>query len=136
MAWFAPVAAVFTVVQGISSIQAGRQAKRTAKANAELARLETEEEIRRTRKMQQREEALARAKAAASGVSEGGSMSSYIKEMEQENSRQLEWMRKAGRSRSSVIKEEGDAAWKSSLASAAGSFASAVGAGYDWWKTR
>lgn len=76
-----------------------RQQEMAAEMNARRVSQETDEESRRMSKMQREQEATARAKAAASGVQQSGSISEYLEGMMSENQAQLDWHKKSGQSR-------------------------------------
>ena len=110
-------------------------AKKQAKANARLEEQQTIEEARRMAKQQKRNLAMARAMSAAGGV-RGETVSGYLTEMKEEQTAQLEWLKKAGASRASMYRSQGNLALTQGLAGAASTAASAVSAGVksNWWQ--
>lgn len=114
------VAAAITAVSALVSAGAGfyaahqqseaaDEAGEIAERNAERAEAEAEESARRLQRQQDANQSLARARSAASGVV-GGSIDDYLSGMEAEDARQLDWMRKSGKSQSDIIRAEGDLA--------------------------
>src|SRR3990172_3745050 len=122
---FIPIAlAVISAISAFSSSRSQRRAARAQRAAAEeqrrIAELnavrveqETEEKIRRLGGQFGQEEALARARAAASGFkigqeSTGDSIALSLAAQQRENARQLGWESSAGASRASIIRRGGD----------------------------
>ena len=119
---------------------AGKEAEKMAKKNAERERAETEEAARRLEKEQGRTMALARARAAASGVSGVGSTGLFLSELESENRAELDWLLEAGKTRAEDILQQGRYARKGAASSAWQSYGGGLqsllgGASYiaDWY---
>ncbi len=132
------------VYSGFRQLDAGDDAREISEREAELARAETEEEARRLEKAQERQESLAKARAAASGVrSDTGSVALFLKELGDENTRQLDWLRRTGLRRAKLIEEGGEFARYQARSRAFSSFGQAFGAlpkfaeagsKAGWWK--
>lgn len=96
-----------TIFGAIQSYQAGQQQEALAEEqavladqNAQLQQQELDEQVRRQGKEDSRLRAAARARAGASGArSDSGTISSYLDYMEEEQGRELNWMKTAGASR-------------------------------------
>jgi hypothetical protein len=121
MAQAAPIIMAISSAAGAAySIKAGMDAKDAAsKAAAEQERLahqnaanieaETMEEHRRSTKEAESAEATARARAAATGVDtdEESSMSLVLNERQAEAKRQLDWIKRSGKSRADLARRSG-----------------------------
>ena len=83
-----------------SSYEAGQDA-------AKMADKETAENIRRANAEDRAKNAENRARIAASGVQFTGSPGLFLKEQQDEQSRQKSWMKKAGDYRADALKDEG-----------------------------
>lgn len=97
------VMSIFGAMQGY---KAGKQQEELAAQqalladrNTILAKKELNEQVRRQGDEDKRVRASARARAAASGAELSGSPLSYLNYMEEEQGRQLNWMKTAGASR-------------------------------------
>ena len=86
--------------------EAAEEGERIAEKNAQRAELETEEQARRLKAQQEKNQSLARARAAASGAG-GESIDTYLEDMEDEDYRQLDWLRRSGYNRSQIMRDEG-----------------------------
>ena len=103
-AWLIPAAlSVFGAIQGY---EAGKDMEkqademdRLAEKNALLKRRELTEQVRRQAEEDKRLRSAALARAAASGARVTGSVADYLDYMEDEQARQLDWLRTAGASR-------------------------------------
>lgn len=103
-AWFLPIAA--TVLGGIQAVNAGKQAEQLgyeqellAEKNALLARRELQEQVRRQQKEDERLRSAALARAAASGAQISDSVADYLDYFEEEQERQINWLKTSGASR-------------------------------------
>lgn len=107
------VALVVTILGTAYSVvkqeQAADEAEDIAQANARREQLEAEEEAQRLADRTARESSLIKAIAAASGA-EGGSKEAYLREFEDQRSREINWIRKSGASRASITRAEGGVA--------------------------
>jgi len=72
--------------------------------NAKLIEAETQEQARRVSAQQREAESMALAKAAASGVQVSGSTKDYLSDMSTENKRQLDWLKKSGKSKANLAR--------------------------------
>lgn len=133
------VAALASAATGVVSAQqqasAANEQRRLAEKNAEFEQMEAEESARRLSEENKRTESLSRAMAAASGVG-GESQQSYLTAMERKGQREVNWIRKTGSNRSSIIRQEGamqaDAARAQAYASGAKSVAQGTSDVYGW----
>jgi hypothetical protein len=98
------------LLQGASSLFGAAGSKRAArdqikisKLNASLIGEETAEETRRLQREIDKTEGMAVAASAASGVQMSGSRELAIKDVRQENSSQLAWLRKSGKQKAKVV---------------------------------
>ena len=103
-AWYFP--AVMSVIGGIQGYSAGQEMQeladeqeRLAEQNALLERRELREQVRRQAAEDRRVRSAALARAAASGARIEGSVADYLTHMEEEQTRQLNWLQEAGASR-------------------------------------
>lgn len=130
---FVQVAAA--VIGAGAAVKGAVDAKKAGKENAARIKAESEEQARRTRIDQQKTEALARARAAASGA-QGGSVDMYLSNMQNEHAKELQWLGKsAGMNASSAIKQ-GNTGFASGLGTAAGyagQAASTAASQKSWW---
>lgn len=103
-AWLIPAAA--SVFGGLQGMKSGKQTQRLAKEqvllaeqNAQLQQRELDEQVRRQEIQDKKTKSSALARGAASGARVEGSVSGYLTHMEEEQDRQLDWMKTAGASR-------------------------------------
>ncbi len=92
---------------GKQSIALAGQQEQMAYENRQLELKELEEGIRRTELQNRMIRGSAKARAAGSGLSEGGSLTEYLGFMESNQSEEVEWMREAGESRADLNLEAG-----------------------------
>lgn len=102
--WLVP--AVMSVFGALQGYEAGREMdnladerERLAERNALLARRDLAEKVRRQAEEDYRLRSAALARAAATGVRVSGSVADYLEYMEDEQARQLRWLRTSGASR-------------------------------------
>ena len=115
---------------------AAGDAEDLAKQNAKAAEAQTAEEARRLETTQQRDQSLARARAAASGVNPGsGTTSLFLEEMESTQESELEWLKRSGYYTSKALKDEGKMASAAAKTAAFGSAARAVSFAPTIYKT-
>jgi hypothetical protein len=109
----ATIAAVTTVAASAygaySSHAASKDAKKLGKMNAEQTAMETQEGLRRLQITQRQSLGEAKANSAASGISEGGSSSSYIQELGDNYKQELDWLSKSGASQAAIERASGKA---------------------------
>lgn len=111
---FAAVSIAMSIFGAINARNAGKKQvdlsndmAMLADRNSVLATQELNEQVRRQGQDDQRLRASARARAAASGAEMSGSPLSYLNFMEEEQGRQLDWMKTSGASRIR-LQNEGD----------------------------
>jgi len=100
---------VMTGASAYSQYQAGKDAEK-------LQDKETAENMRRAAAEDKASMAETRARIAASGVQTAGSSALYLKEKGKEDSRQLDWMKKAGDYRGDALRDQGTSGAIGSLA--------------------
>lgn len=136
MAAAVPVIQVAAAVIGAgAAVKGAVDAKKAGKENAARIKAETEEQARRTRIEQQKTEALARARAAASGA-QGGSVDVFLAGMQDQHAKELQWLGKSGSMNASAAKQQGKTGFASGIGTAveyAGSAASTAAAQKSWW---
>jgi len=110
--------------------KAGKRAESIAEDNAHRAKMEAEEEARRLSRSQRRNQSSLRARAAASGIKLSGSTKTYLDEYVDEDSRQLDWQKKSGKSREGLIRKQGKDQKKTAQYGAYGSFFNTMS---SWW---
>jgi len=108
------------------------EARQIAEANAVREEAETEERVRRLGEQQKQEEAMARARAGATGIlpdfwSETGSFAEVLAFQREENVRQLGFEKKAGKSRADIVRRGGQ--YQESIGRAAADVTRAKGLG-------
>ena len=113
--------------------QAAQDARDAERENARLIEAENVEQARRMESENEARESSARARAAASGVNLTGTTGEYLSEMERENTRQENWLKRSGASRADSARRRGDAAYSSGLADAIGTAAGGFGQGFNWF---
>lgn len=109
---------------------AGKQADKAAKRNADRLMRESQEEQRRARKEQRQKQSTLRARAAASGVKLSGSTGTVLDNYVQEDEKQLAWLSESAKERASIIRKQGKTDKKNAQYGAYGSFFNTVG---NWW---
>ena len=102
--WFIP--AIMSVFGGVQDYKAGKEMENLAREqelmaeqNAALEQQELTENVRRENLRNSQIKGSAAAKAAASGRRVEGSLSSYLDFIEEEQGREVDWMRSSGASR-------------------------------------
>ncbi len=108
--WFIP--AIMSVFGGVQDYKAGKQMESLAREqellaeeNAALEQRELDENVRRQNNRDAQLRGSAAAKAAASGQRVEGSLSDYLSYIENEQSREIDWMQAAGASRIRLNKQ-------------------------------
>lgn len=106
MNWWAAIPAVMSIFGGIAGYEAGndmydlgKEQDLMAEENAILAKRELQETARRQEDDDRRLRASATARGAASGAEISGSIAGYIGYMEEEQGRQMDWLKDSGASR-------------------------------------
>ncbi len=129
------ISVVGSIIGAGSAVMGAMDAKKAGKENAARAKAEAEEQARRTRIDQQKTEALARARAAASG-SQGGSVDAYLTGLQDEHQKELQWIGKAGGMQASAANTAGknaaSAQWGNAL-SYLGQAGSTAASQKSWW---
>lgn len=103
------LAAGSTLFQAAGSFASASAAKNEANRQAALEMDKTHEEARRMQRESQQTQALTRAIMGASGTTGEGSQDFYLKDMQAEQTRQLQWLRKVGASNAESIRRQGNA---------------------------
>lgn len=105
------VAAGATIISGVSSIIGGQKADKKAReagrANARLIQMETNEQLRRTRREFDMMRGETRAIIGASGVRFSGTPAAYLADMKREQYRQLTYTEMAGKQRAKAARKQG-----------------------------
>ncbi len=105
------VATGATIISGVSSIIGGQKADKKAReagrANARLIQMETNEQLRRTRREFDMMRGETRAIIGASGVRFSGTPAAYLRDMKQEQDRQLAYTKMAGEKRAKAARKQG-----------------------------
>lgn len=128
---------------------AARQSRRLAELNAINKERETTQELANLKGQTNREEALSRARAAASGVNMGtGSFGLALEDQEQSNREQYAWLKQTGASQADILREQGkyselqgmagadvtragmDSGWGAIVGGAKSAYSIGAGAGY------
>lgn len=101
--WFAVAMSVFGAISGYQAGKRqealGREQALLAEENAVLAKRELDEGIRRQEAEDARLQGKALARAASTGARLSGSLATNLAFLEEEQGRQLDWMKTAGASR-------------------------------------
>lgn len=123
------IAAGFMAMVGVKQWVAGTSADKIGKANARAIKSEAAEEAFRLSDQYSRVRGKARAAAAASGFTLGGTNELYIEEMRTMQERELSWLTDAADRRAEIAKAQGNMAKDQAQAAAFASFASAASFG-------
>lgn len=97
---------------------AAQAARELGEKNAEFTEQETAEQVRRKEGAARYKEGMAQAQAAASGIKTSGSTDLYLSEMMAEHKREVDWVKKSGKSRAGIERSKGDLAHKQGMAQA------------------
>lgn len=131
---------IFQLGMGLASAKqqydAGKDAEKNAKRNAEFIRRETAEQSRRLKSQQRRQQSTLRARMAASGVKMDGSSKTFLEEYVQEDERQLQWLEESGESRANLTRQAGkdeESAYRSRALSSFFSSVNDFGSKSGWW---
>ena len=122
---------------------AAEESRRLAARNAEYIEAESRESERRLRYQAEREQAEARARVGASGVTMAGSPGLYLEEMQRVLGEEVDWLRRSSDLRAEQALYEGDVAYRTGLERAEqsriGAFETGVsgigrfGSAQGWW---
>ncbi len=114
------IAALGTVTSVMGTLSAGKDAEKLARQNAQNTQMEAERDARLEGKANAAELSQGRARLAASGVKMSGSGMSYLDELEATGRERENWIRKSGKSRADIERQEGKTARKQSKYQAMG----------------
>lgn len=123
------------IIGAAAATKTAIDAKKAGKENAARIKAESDEQARRTRIDQQKTEALARARAAASGA-QGGSVDVYLAGLQDEHAKELQWLGKSANMNASSAIKQGNTGFASGMGTAAGYAGTAVStaaAQKSWW---
>lgn len=112
-------------MQAYTAYEAGKEAKEASKRAAAMEREATEEAVRVAREENRRAEAMARARAAASGLS-GVTSELYIDALVQSGREDIDWLKKVGVSQYEARLEEGQSAYRQAQSQMWGSIGGAI----------
>lgn len=112
-------------MQAYTAYKAGKEAKSAAERAAFAEMEATEEAIRVAREENRRAEAMARARAAASGLS-GVTSELYIDALVQSGREDIDWLKKVGVSQYEARLEEGQSAYRQAQSQMWGSIGGAI----------
>ena len=123
---------------------AAEESRRLAARNAEYIEAESREHERRLRYQAEREQAEARARIGASGVTMAGSPGLYLEEMQRVMGEELDWLKRSSDYRAEQAITQGDVAYRTGLERAEqsriGAFETGVsgvgrfGSAQGWWQ--
>lgn len=94
---------------------AAAESRRLAELNAQYLEQESREEERRLRYQSEREQATARARVAASGVTMQGSPGLYLEEMQKVLGQEIDWLRRSTELRKEQEQFGGEIAYRTGL---------------------
>jgi len=112
-------------------IQSYKTAKATKKAAAHATAAQAASNAENEKRMaeeQMRKESLARARAAASGLT-GASVDVYLGALEQSNQEELDWLKQVGQTKVQATQMEGDLAYSQAMSNVFGSISSMASTG-------
>ncbi len=125
------------IMQKKAADKAARRQEQLAREAARNKAMEAEEMARRAKLENAAEESRVRARAAASGLTGAGSIGDYLMTQQEENKRQLDWIRTAGRSEADYIRQSGyyqaDATRAQGTAALFSGASQAAGIGMNYW---
>ena len=128
------ISLILTAASTAYSIYAQEEARSAqnsiADANAERIRIEAEESAMRAEKEADRTNAMARARAAASGVG-GKSSDLYLWDLQRTQQREIDWIRFAGMSNANITKMGGSYVNKKAQAEQVSTMFSGIGRGFE-----
>ena len=84
-------------------------AKRESRTQAQLEEQKTGEEVRRKIREDNQIQSMTRAMMGASGTTGTGSQTTYLRDMQAEQNRELNWIRKVGATNANAIRRQGSA---------------------------
>ena len=117
---------VGSFIPGVGQVIGAFDALDAAEENEKRIKQESKESQRRQAAAAAQRAGTARARIGASGVRPSGSMMDYIGAMEEEDERQLQFLKKAGKSQAKIAEKQGESAFYTGLGQAGQAFAS-------WW---
>jgi len=97
---------------------AARDAQRLAEMNAVASERETAQEAENLARQQGKEQAINRARAAATGMAGGGSLDMVMDEQKNIHGKEMSWLQQSGKSRADILRRQGDTAYKTGMAQA------------------
>ena len=119
---------------GETQRDAGKDAKKLGKKNAEYIRQETSEQVRRLELAQEQVIAKTKGAQAGSGIElGGGTVDTYIAEMKNNFAKELDWLKKSGKSRAAIAKEGGNVANAQAQAAGWGTAAQSISMLVGWY---
>ena len=117
------------VLGGIGRGRGNRKAQSAAKDQAGMVRDTTAEAARRMELGQKRTLGHAEAGVYASGIQMSGSSEAYVKDMQSEQAKELQWLKDAGESRAKAIEKGASAQRRAGRWQNLGQTAGGIGAG-------
>ena len=124
----APAAVIVgSVVSAAGSISAGNAQKKAAQQNAALARIQAEEDARRSRRQSNGLMGRQRAVVAASGTTLEGSPLLIVQDTAAEAETEIRHILRGGEARASAYQQSGNAAGQAALIDAGATLLSGVG---------
>jgi len=130
MAAVAGIGIGLQVIGALGQRSAGRQARRAARQNAVLERMETAEQSRRLRIEQREREGLAEAISFGTGTAGTGSQAMVLDRMRVEHQQEMDWLRTSGAQRERVARMGGDMAARQGTAGMVSGLAGAALSAY------
>ena len=94
-----------SILGGVGRLRGNKQAEAAARQQADLVRQTTAEAARRMERGQERQLGEATAGVYASGIHMSGSSEAYVRDMQAEQARELQWLKDAGESRAQAIED-------------------------------
>lgn len=128
----AVVGALTGTVSAYTQYEAGQEAKAAAGRAAKAEAASTAEQVKRLQEENERKSALARARAAASGVG-GASTEIYIDALEKAGREEIDWLKEVGASTYLARLDEGTSAYLSAQAGMWGSIGQTASYGGQAW---
>jgi hypothetical protein len=121
-------------VTGQSQADAGKQAEKIAKLNADLVRKETAEQIKRLEQTQAQTLGATVARQGASGIQVGaGTTDDFLSEMQKSFQADIDWRKEAGARQAKVVDEGGNLVNQQAIAAGWGTAANSTLAIASLW---
>jgi len=140
MWWASAIQAGMSLFGAMDQKRAGKEARAIANMNAEAQRMESAEDIRRTKAQFRQVEGATQAVASGSGFSQklsrggvGDSQQRYLASMKKEHGAQLDFAKKAGTRQERILRRGGQLAYQQAKAGAIASVGNAIGSFGDMW---